>query len=79
MRVTLFQPCNPGIAMTKELDLDFVPFPGLVIQGSDPFTYSHKVDKVRYDLPTGRIIAEMSGRVAAEDIPSLREEGWEPI
>lgn len=79
MRVTLFQPCKPGFAIKKELDLDFVPFPGLIIQGANPFQYAHKVDKVRYDLPTGRIVADMAGRVDVVEVEYLKQEGWELI
>lgn len=76
MRVMLFQPRRPGTALQKELDLDFVPFPGLIIQGANPLRYSSKVKEVRFDLPTGMLVADMDGRVDEATAEYLAQEGW---
>lgn len=79
MRIILFQPCKQGIALKKELDLEFIPYPGLVIQETNPLRYSAKVEKVRYDIPTGKIVADMTGRLDEPDVEYLKQEGWKII
>lgn len=77
MQITLFQPCKIGVALIRELDLDFIPFPGLEFNESSSSRYSRKVKSVRCDIPTGRIVAEMAGELTELEAELLRHEGWE--
>ncbi len=77
MRVTLFQPCKVGVAVIKQLDLDFSPFPGLEFSESSSSRYSRKVKSVRCDIPTGSIVAVMAGELTELEVELLRHEGWE--